>query len=46
MVDNVPPDEGCEVFDGEVNDEEWDKMTIKKLVKWGGGVVIVKCYRS
>ena len=25
VVDSVPPDEGCEVLDGEVNNEEWDK---------------------
>ena len=25
MVDSVPPDEGCEVLDGEVTDEKWDK---------------------
>ena len=25
VVDSVPPDEGCEVLDGEVTDEEWDE---------------------
>ena len=25
VVDSIPLDEGCEVFDGEVIDEEWDK---------------------
>ena len=24
MVGSVPPDEGCEVLDGELPDEEWD----------------------
>ena len=44
--DSVPPDEGCEVLDGEVNDEEWNKNDNKDfadcddtniLVKWGEG---------
>eukprot|EP00794_Sanderia_malayensis_P015578 gene15578-17152_t len=25
VVDNVPPDEGCEVLDGELTDKEWDE---------------------
>ena len=25
MVDGAPPGEGCEVFDGKMNDEEWDR---------------------
>ena len=52
MVDSVPPDEDCEVPDGEVNDEEWDRNDNKYIadsddthimVKW---VVIVNCYRG
>ena len=25
VIDSVPPDEGCEVLDGEMDDEEWNK---------------------
>ena len=53
MVDSVPPDEGCEVLDGEMNDEEWvrngnksiaDSDDILNVIKWGGGGVSMKCY--
>ena len=53
MVDIVPPDEGCEVLDGEVNNKERDKNGNKyvadsddthNLIKWGW--VIIKCYRG
>ena len=46
MVDSVPPDEGCEVLDGEVTDEKWDKNgnryfadsdDTQNLMKLGGG---------
>ena len=52
MVDGVPPDEGYEMLDGEMDDEEWDKTNNKNvagsddtqnLIKWG---VILKCYRG
>ena len=45
MVHIVTPNEGCEVLDGEVNDEEWDKNDNQNvadsddtynLIKWGG----------
>ena len=45
MVDSVPPDEGCEVLGGEVNNEEFDTNDNKNyadsndthiLVEWGG----------
>ena len=44
MVGSVPPDEGCEVLDGEMNDEECDKNgkntvadsnDTQNLIKWG-----------
>jgi len=50
VVDSVPPDKCCEVLNGGVNDEEWDKSDNRNvadsddghiLVKWG---VIIKCY--
>ena len=44
MVNSVPPDEGYEVLDGEMDNEEWDKTNNKNvadsddtqnLMKWG-----------
>ena len=32
VVDSVPPNEGCEVLNGEVNDEELHKMKIRILL--------------
>ena len=32
MVDSVLPNEGCEVFDVEMNDEEWDKNGNQKML--------------
>ena len=52
MVDSVPPDEGCEALDGEMNDEEWDKNgnkniadsdDIHNVIKLGGGISM-QCY--
>ena len=52
VVDSVPPDEGCEVLGGEVNNEEFDTNDNKNnaysndahiLVEWG---VIRKFYRG
>ena len=49
---SVPPDEGCEVLDGVVNHEEWDKNDNNNVadsddthtsVKWGSHY---KCYRG
>ena len=46
MVDSIPLDESCEMLDGEVNDEDWDKNVADSdithiLVKWGR--VTLKC---
>ena len=44
VVDSFPPDEGCEVLDEEMNEEEWDKNGNKNvtdsndthnLINWG-----------
>ena len=52
MVDSISLDKGCEVFDDEENDEEWDKNDNRNvvygdnthiLIKWG---IIIKCYRG
>ena len=52
MVGSVPPDESCELPDGEMNYEEWDTTHNKNvadnndthiLIKLG---VIIKCYRG
>ena len=31
MVDSVPPDKSCEVFDGELNHEQWDENDSKNF---------------
>ena len=52
VVDSVPPDKCCEVLNGGVNDEEWDKSDNRNvadsddghiLIKWGA---IIKCYEG
>ena len=57
MLDSAPPDESCEVLDGEVNDEERDKNDNKNIadsddthivVKWGRlqNVIEIKILKS
>ena len=36
MVGSVPPDEGCEVLDGELTDEEWDPRENENADESGG----------
>ena len=52
VVDSVPSDKGCEVFDGELTHDYWDENDIENfaynddshiLLKWG---TIIICYEG
>ena len=32
VVDSVPPDKGCEMFDGKLTHEQWDEKTVTVLL--------------
>ena len=42
MVDSVPPDEGCDMLDGEVANEEWNKNDNKNVFDSGESYTLVE----